>query len=146
MAKIRHIALFVDNAVEMAEFYRDVFGMQIRRLMKDANFAWLTDGELEMALLPRNNANSDAAPPKGINHFGFSMTPEEKEQVFAKLKERGCKIFYPGPNRPFAEAGSRDIEGNRFDLSTGLEIERTDGFEERVKASRARREESAPAK
>jgi catechol 2,3-dioxygenase-like lactoylglutathione lyase family enzyme len=144
MAKIRHIAIFTDDANELAEFYRDVFGMTIRKSTKEPNFAWLTDGELEMALLPRRSANSaQTAPPKGINHFGFSMTPGEKEQVLEKLKTYGCKVFHPGPNRPYAELGSRDIEGNRFDISTALEMSRTDSMEDRYKEAEARRNQAA---
>ena len=145
MAKIRHIAIFTDNALELAEFYRDVFGMTIRKSTEKPNFAWLTDGELEMALLPRENASSSAEtmPPKGINHFGFSMTPAEKEHVLEKLKEYGCKVFHPGPGRPYAELGSRDIEGNRFDISTALEMARTDSMEDRYKEAEARRNAAA---
>lgn len=140
MAKIRHIAIFTDNAIELAEFYRDVFGLTITRIWKEANGAWLTDdsGEFQLALLPR--INPDNAPPKGINHFGFTVTPEEKEKILEKLKAHGCNLFYPA-NRPYTEVSSRDIQGNRFDISTGLQIERADGFDDHVKEIRSLREQ-----
>ncbi|HLH78280.1 MAG TPA: VOC family protein [Candidatus Binataceae bacterium] len=113
MAKIRHIAIMTDEPYELAEFYRDVFGMTIRET-GSRKAAWVTDGYIEMALLPRETETS----PKGINHFGFTLdSGEEREQVVERLKEFGCKVFSPGPGRPYAEEAARDLHGNRFDLA-----------------------------
>ncbi len=119
MARIRHIAIFADDPGKMAEFYANVFGMEITGSSDGAY--WVTDGYLDVALIPRRRADSH----KGIHHFGFTLEESEKDKVYEKLKGLGLEPFDPrrdnlNVDRPYVEDASHDIEGNRYDLSTGM--------------------------
>lgn len=117
MAEIRHLAILTDDPQKLAEFYIDVFGLKIT----GTGFygaVWLTDGHIDLALIKR-----DGDRAAGINHFGFTLSEAEKEGVYGKLAQRGIQPFNPGPNRPYVEEAARDVDGNRFDLSTsGLAV------------------------
>lgn len=112
MAQIRHIAIFVDNPRELGDFYRDVFGMQIKGEGKFGE-VWITDGHTDVALLKSYTGTKKP----GINHFGFTLEEGERERVLSKLKERGVELFNPGPDKPYAEDFAHDPEGNRFDIA-----------------------------
>ncbi|MFM9967618.1 MAG: VOC family protein [Burkholderiales bacterium] len=119
MATIRHIAIFADNPKELAKYYVEVFGMTITS--EHEGDAWLTDGYINFALLPRGREKM----PKGINHFGFTLDAEEKPKIYEKLKKLGLEPYDPraaDPSivRPFVEDAALDPEGNRFDLSLGI--------------------------
>ena len=119
MARIQHIAIFSDSPEKLAEFYADVYGMQITGRSKGD--VWVTDGYMNVALIMRKQEKS----PRGIHHFGFTLEPAEKEGVYTKMKARGLEPYDPraaNPNvdRPFVEDAGHDIDGNRFDISTGM--------------------------
>lgn len=113
MAQIRHLAIRTENPQQLAEFYRDVFGMTITG---NGHFGdvWITDGHLDIALLLRHREEQQP----GLHHFGFSLEPDEKTVVVERLKARGIEPSFPGPDRPFVEEKATDIDGNRYDLST----------------------------
>ena len=120
MAKIRHIAIFSDDPEKLAEFYTDVYGMQVTN--RSQGDVWITDGYMDVALILRKRASS---PPPGINHFGFTLDPAEKDLVYEKMNRRGLKPWdpraeNPQSDRPFVEEAARDPDGNRFDLSLGM--------------------------
>jgi catechol 2,3-dioxygenase-like lactoylglutathione lyase family enzyme len=118
MARIKHIAIFSDNPRKLAEFYRDTFGMEIAG-GEDGGQCWVTDGYMNVALLPRRLETS----PKGIHHFGFTVEQDEKPAIYEKMTALGLKPFdprQPGEDfvRPLIEDAAHDIEGNKFDLTT----------------------------
>jgi catechol 2,3-dioxygenase-like lactoylglutathione lyase family enzyme len=126
MARIKHIAFFVQDPQKLADFYVDVFGMKITRKGKDDKgnpvSVWVTDGYMDVALI---QARGKMKP--GINHFGWTLDAAEKAGVKKKLKNHGIDAFDPRAgsevsNRPYVEEGALDIEGNRFDLSTGMNV------------------------
>jgi catechol 2,3-dioxygenase-like lactoylglutathione lyase family enzyme len=122
VAKIRHIAIFTDDADRLAKFYVESFGMTITQPLasSEASGSWvfLTDGYLDMALI---SPAKRGGVKKGINHFGFTLDDEEYESVVAKLKVRGIEPQSTPPDRPYVEVFVRDEQGNRIDLSrTGL--------------------------
>jgi predicted enzyme related to lactoylglutathione lyase len=126
MAKIRHIAIFSDDAIRLSKFYADVYGMKVTGT-DEIGCAWVTDGYMDVALLRRRNAD---APAKGIHHWGFTIDPAERPAVLARLKEWGIEPFSPyvtspDAHRPYAEDAVKDPDGNRFDLSTGMRTMRT---------------------
>jgi catechol 2,3-dioxygenase-like lactoylglutathione lyase family enzyme len=113
MAQIRHLAIFTENPQELAEFYRDVFGMEIIGGTGVFGDVWVSDGHIDVALLKhREGVNL------GLNHIGITMAEEEKAAVYARLAERGITPKSPGPGRVFAEDAAHDIHGNRMDLTT----------------------------
>jgi catechol 2,3-dioxygenase-like lactoylglutathione lyase family enzyme len=124
MAKIKHIAIFSDDPEKLAKFYNEVFGLEIKGV-RPGRAVWLSDGNLEVALINASSPEAKKAGKKGIDHFGFTLDPEEKRQVIGKLAQRGIEPYDPrggrvGDNRPFVEVAASDIDGNRFDLSTGM--------------------------
>ena len=119
MAKIRHIALFTDNVEELSKFYVDTFGMTITQPLmstpESGSWVFLTDGYIDMALIQPARADEGK---NGINHFGFTVDPEERKTILEKLKKQGIAPRPVPPERPYAEEHVRDIHGNRIDLTS----------------------------
>jgi catechol 2,3-dioxygenase-like lactoylglutathione lyase family enzyme len=135
MAKIRHLAIYTEDPDRLAAFYVEVFGLVKTQDSPSqpgtGRAVWLTDGYLDIALIQPH----DAKTPKGVNHFGFTLEPGEQASVYAKLKQHGREPYRPPPGRPYIEDAARDVDGNKFDLSTtGLRSE--DEQVERDKAQR----------
>ncbi len=134
MAKIRHLAIYTDDPDRLADFYVEVFGLTRTQdspaVPGTGRAVWLSDGYLEIAII----APHDPKTPRGLNHFGFTLEGDEQAEVYRRLKERGREPFRPPPGRPYIEDASRDIDGNKFDLSTtGLR-----STEEQTRRDRAR--------
>ena len=88
MAKIRHIAIKVEDQEKTAEFYKKTFGMTEAwrgPVRDDGNRAiYLTDGYINMAVLPARGGR------EGIDHFGFQVeNMEEHAQDRARLRREG---------------------------------------------------------
>ncbi|MSQ51784.1 MAG: VOC family protein [Betaproteobacteria bacterium] len=118
MFKIRHIAIFTEDAKRLAGFYADVFGMkqtkEVPHSPESGYAVFMTDGYVEMALIEPVNP----ASPKGINHFGFTYDAVDRDATLAKLKEYGIAPIKPPADRPYIEDAVKDIDGNKFDMST----------------------------
>jgi catechol 2,3-dioxygenase-like lactoylglutathione lyase family enzyme len=114
MARIRHIAIFSDDPANLADFYADVFGMKVNG-KSNQGAVWMTDGYMDIALLPRRN---NELAPQGLHHFGITVDVDEKDHIYARLKERGHKLMTPPPGRPYVEDAVKDADGNKFDIST----------------------------
>jgi catechol 2,3-dioxygenase-like lactoylglutathione lyase family enzyme len=117
MAKIRHMAIYTDDPVRLAEFYCDVFGLEKKQethTEKGGHAVWLTDGYLEVALINPEKRDS----PRGMNHFGFTLEAEEREGVYKRLKAKGVEPLAAPKDRPYIEDAVLDPDGNKFDIST----------------------------
>src|ERR1019366_10084875 len=71
MARIRHIALVVDDSEKTAAFYTSAFGLKevFRQKNDETRGQWaiyLTDGYINLALLPVDR-------PIGVDHIGFAV-------------------------------------------------------------------------
>src|SRR5579885_1456094 len=127
MATIRHLAFFTDDPEKLADFYVGVFVMTrkldnpaIDPATDESSAVWITDGYLDIALIRPGRPDA----PRGLNHFGFTLSPGEKPVIYQRLAERGSKFRKAPPNRPYVEDAAFDCDGNRFDLSTtGLRME-----------------------
>jgi catechol 2,3-dioxygenase-like lactoylglutathione lyase family enzyme len=115
MAKIKHIALKVEDQEKTAEFYKKTFGMTeawrgpVREDGKRA--IYLTDGYINMAVLPARGER------EGIDHFGFQV--EDMEGTVSTATEAGAKggsTKKPRDGR-FAEVGVHDPAGQLVDVS-----------------------------
>jgi catechol-2,3-dioxygenase len=113
MPKVRHLAFFSDNPEKLAKFYTEVIGMQIKGRGKTS--VWLTDGYLDIALLKRTE---DSHITVGLNHFGVTLEPDEKEGVYQRLAANGHAVYKPPLDRSYVEDYVTDVDGNKFDLST----------------------------
>jgi hypothetical protein len=114
MAQIRHIAIFSEDPTKLANYYADVFGMKITGVGKNGD-TWITDGHLDIAIIPRL---APEYPPAGLHHFGFTLAPDEKPEVYAKMADYGITPTKPVADRPFVEDKGRDLDGNVFDIAT----------------------------
>lgn len=125
MAKIRHIAIFSDDPERLADWYVDVFGMEIKGRSPGDGSVWMTDGYMDIALLRRR---SELAP-EGVHHFGITIEPAEKERVYQRLKAHDAWLMKPPPGRPYVEDAAKDADGNKFDISTSAVKARGDQVE-----------------
>lgn len=114
MAQIRHMAIFSEDPGKLAAYYADVFGMTITGVGRNGD-TWITDGHLDIAIIPRLTPDY---PPPGLHHFGFSLDPDEKPAVYAKMAAYGITPTKPPADRPFVEDKGRDLDGNVFDIAT----------------------------
>ena len=71
-------------------------------------------------MISRKNAKA----PAGIHHWGFTLAPDAKPKIYEALTAKGLppkdpRAENPTIDRPFVEHAGWDIDGNRFDLTTG---------------------------
>jgi catechol 2,3-dioxygenase-like lactoylglutathione lyase family enzyme len=116
--RIQHVAIKTDYPDKLATFYMQTFGLhEIMRREKERGAVYISDGHVNLALLPNNNGEEEPADRMGIDHFGFYT-----EDVDATLKtayDNGAKPSnrdLPRDGR-FAEVFMRDPIGQRVDLS-----------------------------
>lgn len=97
MAKIRHIAIAVDDPEGTARFYETVFGLRrVGQLESpEVDGVYLTDGDLNMAVLKFKagpvweEMQRGEAPRQGLHHIGFLV--EDLAATRQKLKEHGAR-------------------------------------------------------
>jgi catechol 2,3-dioxygenase-like lactoylglutathione lyase family enzyme len=112
-SKLRHLALFARDPEKLAQFYIDVFDMEIVPDSEGTTARYVTDGYFTLAILPHRLQGSAA---RGLNHFGFSVA--DTAAVSERLAKHGVESPKERPgDRPFAEYRAVDPEGNWFDLS-----------------------------
>lgn len=132
-AKIRHLAIITTDPAKLADFYEQVFGLEVQH-RADNGSVFMTDGYINIALL-RNKAEGK---PSGLNHFGFEI--DDMEEITQRLEAAGVPAPAKRPaDRHFAETRAFDPDGNNFDLSVN-------GYE-RIRPDRqpAAAKEDAPA-
>lgn len=132
MAKIRHLAIVTTDPAKLADFYEQVFGLEVQH-RADNGSVFMTDGYLNIALL----LNKAEGKPSGLNHFGFVI--DDMDEISERLQAAGVAAPAKRPaDRHYAEMRAFDPDGNNFDLSVN-------GFE-RVRPDRvAGEKEDAPA-
>jgi catechol 2,3-dioxygenase-like lactoylglutathione lyase family enzyme len=115
MAKIRHIAIKVEDQEKVAAFYKETFGMTEawRGPARDdgQRAIYLTDGYINMAVLPARGGR------EGIHHFGFQV--ENMEETVETARSSGARTDAekkPKDGR-FAEMGVHDPVGQLVDVS-----------------------------
>jgi catechol 2,3-dioxygenase-like lactoylglutathione lyase family enzyme len=96
MPKLRHVALHTADVRGTADFYKRVFDfVEVGTIdNKDVEGCWLSDGDLNMAVLKFKNGTPLAdrqdghGPYIGLHHIGFWV--EDVEATRAKLAENGA--------------------------------------------------------
>jgi len=76
VAKIRHIAYRVEDIEAMAEFFVKGFEMQIVE-RRSSGAVDLSDGVINVTLLPAGTPVSPGEASHGIGHIGFTVEDEE---------------------------------------------------------------------
>ena len=124
MAKIRHIALSVQDPEKTARFYEEAFGLvrvgTTTSVLADG--VYLSDGYINVALLKyKTDEMAGVAGGKdfvGTHHFGFKV--DDAEATRKKIEAHGGQFFMDLPalkDTLYYEEKFRDPEGVIFDIS-----------------------------
>ena len=119
MAKLRHLALVVNDLEASACFYEKIFGMT-RAFESTGRAIYLTDGLMNLAILSGANTSSGGtsdAPNHGVSHFGFCV--DDFTSIESALAAAGATYAYDlgDPEGMNYERKWRDPEGILFDVS-----------------------------
>ena len=124
MAKVRHIALSVQDPEKTARFYEEAFGLVRVGTTESvlADGVYLSDGYINIALLKyKTDEMAGMAGGKdfvGTHHFGFKV--EDAEAARKKIEAHGGKFFMDLPalkDTLYYEEKYRDPDGIIFDIS-----------------------------
>ncbi len=120
-ARIRHIALCVNDIKATADFYEKAFGLK-RTPVREGATAWacyMSDGEVNLALLQYKSEVGSGVPKGfvGIHHFGFQCDDLPAQQK--KVEAAGAEFFYDlgEPQDEGFERKFKDPNGIVFDLN-----------------------------
>jgi len=82
MAKIRHIAIRAENVEATATFLQQAFGLELIQRRAHGPID-LSDGDINLTVLPLNVGASNVEVRPGVEHIGFSVEDEAatKEQL-----------------------------------------------------------------
>ncbi len=120
MAQIRHIALLSEKQVELADFYKETFGM--KEVFRHESAAgggeavYLSDGHINLACLPARGR------AEGLYHFGFQVDDVEEAAELALAHGATQQPRDLPRDGRFAEVYIKDPDGTRLDLSKGWKI------------------------
>jgi catechol 2,3-dioxygenase-like lactoylglutathione lyase family enzyme len=123
-AKIRHIALSVQDPEKTARFYESALGLvrvgKTESVLADG--VYLSDGYINIALLKYKTDDMAGVPGGkdfvGTHHFGFKV--EDAESARQRIEAHGGHFFMDLPalkETLFYEEKFRDPEGVIFDIS-----------------------------
>jgi methylmalonyl-CoA/ethylmalonyl-CoA epimerase len=88
MAKIRHIAISTEDPEATAAWYKEVFGLEeVGR--NGLGGIYLSDGDINFAVLRIRDKQNPDQIVKGMSHFGFVV--EDAEATYRKLEAMGVK-------------------------------------------------------
>ena len=120
-ARIRHIALCVNDIKATADFYEKAFGLK-RTPIREGATAWncyMSDGEVNLALLQYKSEVGSGVPKGyvGIHHFGFQCDDLPAQQK--KVEAAGGEFFYDlgEPEDEGFERKFKDPNGIIFDIN-----------------------------
>jgi lactoylglutathione lyase len=111
MAKLRHIALIVEDPESTAKFFEQAF--DLKRAGTARRGIYLSDGTVNVALLKREGEKEKT----GLYHFG--MWVDDLDEAEKKVVAAGGEYLAGRPTSPnsFYEAKYRDPNGVVFDLT-----------------------------
>lgn len=115
MAKLRHIAITVDDMEATASFYEKAFDM--KRVRQSDVAIMLSDGVVSLAIIHTQNVNAEGR--RGLHHIGFLV--DDMETGASRVESSGGT--YHGQIRnigagPKFERKYRDPNGIHFDVAT----------------------------
>ncbi len=123
MARIRHIALAVQDIDKTADFYEKALGLKRSEKSEGptAFRIYMSDGEVNLALLQYKGVTGSGLqdPSKfvGIHHFGFQCDDLPKQQK--QIEAAGGKFFFDlgDPDDDDFERKFKDPNGIIFDIN-----------------------------
>ena len=121
MAKLRHVAMVVDDMEKTAAFYEQAFEM--KRVRQSPVAIMLSDGLVSLAIIHSENVNAEGR--KGLHHIGFLI--DEMDAAAGQVERSGG--VYHGQIKnigggPKSERKYRDPNGLPFDIATAEHAER----------------------
>lgn len=128
MAKIAHVALWVESLAPSCRFYSEHFNAKVGELYENptkgfaSRFLTFESGaKLELMTTTRGLSTQPTETlVKGLTHFALSLGSTERvDAVTQQLKEAGVKII-DGPRTTgdgYYESVVLDPEGNRLELT-----------------------------
>ena len=124
MAKLRHVAMVVEEMEKTAQFYEQSFGMKRVRETKTA--IGLSDGVVSLVIIHPSNVNMKGDSRRGLHHLGFLI--DDMEEVSSKVEANGAvyKGEILGTGRgPMTERKYHDPNGQMFDITTAAHAKET---------------------
>lgn len=120
MAKLRHIAINVDNLDEDAKFYAAAFELEeVGRAGGSENGAvYLSDGVINVALIKISDPDFPNFNPRGLNHIGFVV--KDLDAAIERAEKAGAVATVDRNNRAAGvtwEMKMKAPSGVAFDLS-----------------------------
>jgi catechol 2,3-dioxygenase-like lactoylglutathione lyase family enzyme len=124
MAKLRHVAMVVEDMEATATFYEQSFGMT--RVRQTPTAIGLSDGVVSLVIIHPSNVNMKGDSRRGLHHVGFLI--DDMEQVSAAVEANGGvysgEILGAGRG-PMTERKYRDPNGQLFDITTAQHAKET---------------------
>lgn len=117
MAKLRHVAMVVEEMEKTARFYEDSFGM--KRVRESPTAIGLSDGVVSLVIIHPSNVNMKGEQRRGLHHLGFLI--DDMEEVSATVEKNGAvyhgQILGTGRGS-MTERKYLDPNGSMFDITT----------------------------
>jgi len=115
MAKLRHLAMVVEDLENTALFYERSFDM--RRVRQTDTAIGLSDGVVSLVLIHPSNVNMKDDDRRGLHHLGFLV--EDIEAMSERVKANGAKYQggILGTGNAETERKFVDPNGQVFDLT-----------------------------
>ena len=120
MAKLRHVAINVDDLDRDADFYVKAFELEEvgRAGTSEMGAVYLSDGTINVALIKISDPEHPNYNPRGVNHVGFVVDDMDKAIETARNAGAVCMV---DPNDRDAgatwEMKMKMPSGVQFDLS-----------------------------
>jgi catechol 2,3-dioxygenase-like lactoylglutathione lyase family enzyme len=92
MAKIRHIAIRSEDVEATAKFFVDVFGLELVQ-RRDHGPIDLSDGDVNITVLPMHVGAAGREVRPGVEHIGFSVA--EGDDIHSRLMAKGAQELDP---------------------------------------------------
>lgn len=120
MAKLRHIAINVDNLEEDASFYKQAFELEEvgRAGTSDMGAVYLSDGVVNVALIKISDPDYPNYNPRGLNHIGFVVS--DLDAAIDRAEQAGAVATVDRDNKDAGatwEMKMKAPSGVAFDLS-----------------------------
>jgi catechol 2,3-dioxygenase-like lactoylglutathione lyase family enzyme len=114
MAKIRHIAIRAEDVEKTAAFFQTAFGLQFVQ-RRGSGPIDLTDGDINITLLPLSIPAAGREVQPGFEHIGFTV--EDEEATKQRLIEQGATELNPiSLGDVYYEAKFKSAEGLIVDV------------------------------
>ncbi len=117
MAKLRHIAMVVEEMEKTAQFYEKAFGLE--RVRQTDTAIGLSDGVVSLVIIHPSNVNMKGDDRRGLHHLGFLVDDVDRET--AKVEAVGAKRHGAIINSEQGTESERkflDPNGQVFDLTS----------------------------